>query len=269
MNLCDQVRSDTRAVFLDTEFDSIDVRYPPDSAISGRAPVVGGNVCLEGTVYESWCYHPEPNGAHFTVRYRPGGGAFFPVDPLTPVYQTLTVNEPFASWDTVGLHVADGDYALRVDAINDCGETRSVSRAVEVDNTAPVAVITVPQSCHAMEGMIEIRGTVLDAHLDEWVLQFSGDGVHGWTTLATGSAPMNDDVLWMWDTSRLEPCPYVLRLIATDEAVLGCGSPFRNRTEDVVTINVGYCGDFDADDDGDTDLIDFGEFQEAFTGPLP
>ncbi|NOT01430.1 MAG: hypothetical protein HOP29_12465 [Phycisphaerales bacterium] len=269
VNACDQVRSDTRVVFLDSEFDTIDVRYPPDSAVLGHVPVVGGSVCLEGTVYESWCYHPATDGAHFTVRYRPGGGVFQPVDPSQAEYVTLPVNDPFASWDTVGLHLADGDYALRVDAINDCGETRSVTRAVVVDNTTPIALLTEPQSCHAMEGVVEIRGTVQDAHLDRWELQFSGDGVHGWTTLATGTTPMNDDVLWMWDTSRLEPCPYVLRLIVTDEAVLGCGSPFRNRTEYVVTLNVGYCGDFDADNDGDTDLIDFGEFQEAFTGPLP
>jgi len=166
--------------------------------------------------------------------------------------------------------VPDGDYELRVTAVNDCGKTKSETRAVVVDNTPPVAVITDPANCDYIEGLVNILGTANDANLDFWVLEYTGGASVGWTTIAgPQTAPVVGGVLAAWDTSSLLPCAYTLRLRVYDRAAIGCGGSVRQWTEYTSSINVGFCGDFDVDDDGDVDLFDYGAFQSEFVGPNP
>ncbi len=76
-----------------------------------------------------------------------------------------------------------------------------------------------------------------------------------------------NQTLAVWDTTGLPACAYTLRLRASDSAVLNCNSAIRHHTEYHVSVNVGFCDAFDGDNDGDVDLIDYGGFQDAFTGP--
>jgi len=138
---------------------------------------------------------------------------------------------------------------------------------VAVDNTPPIAEITEPTACSYVEGVVTVRGVVGDAHLDSWVLQFTGDGVHGWQTIASGDGPAGAGVLGQWDTTNLPPCAYALRLLVSDAAVVDCNGVIHNTSEYTVTVNVGFCGDFDVDDDGDVDLTDYSSFENVFTGP--
>ncbi len=267
-NACDETSSDTIVTFLDQGFDTVSVRYPPQPSAGNPPPVVAGNVCVDGTVFESWCWHPASSSANFTVKYRPfGASSFTPVDPAHPTYNATVVADPFATWDT--LSIPDGLYDLRVSAENDCGQSRSESREVTVDNTPPTAFIGSIQNCDYTDGVMQIMGTASDANLAGWTLQYTGGNATGWVTIQSGSNNVSGGVLGTWDTTNLPDCAYGLRIIATDQAVIGCGGPLRHRSEHVVTVNVGFCGDFDADDDGDVDLVDYGAFQGEFTGPNP
>ncbi len=269
-NVCGETSTETIVTFLDQGFDTVTVRYPPLPSGGNALPVVAGSVCVEGTVFESWCWHPSSSGAHFTVEYSPSGAdSFTPVDPAHPTYSNTVVADPFASWDTVGLAVPDGNYDVRISAENDCGQTRSETRQVTVDNTPPTAFVGSLQSCEYTDGLVEIIGTASDANMGSWTLQYTGGNATGWVTIASGSTNVLDGVLGTWDTSSLPDCAYAIRIIAADRAIIGCGGPIRHRSEHVVTVNVGFCGDFDADNDGDIDLIDFGAFQDEFTGAQP
>lgn len=255
-NICGMANTDARVVFLDKDFSSLELRYPTEGLVVAR------DVCLDGTVYDSWCFDS------YTAEYRPAaGGPFIPVDPNFPVYTTSEINDPFATWATTT--VPDGDYELLVSATTVCGNEDQVRRLVTVDNTAPTSEITSPEPCVAVEGSVKIIGTANDAHLDMWVLEFTGGGWSGWNTIATGTSPVIDDVLGTWDTTLLPDCPYTLRLRVYDTAKLYCNSALRQRTDYLVSVNIGYCGDFDVDNDGDVDMLDFSVFETAFTGPLP
>jgi hypothetical protein len=269
-NVCGETWTKSIVTFLDKGFDTIDIRYPPLPSSGNVRPVVAGNVCVDGTVFESWCWHPSTTGAQYTVGYSPlNAGTFSPVDPANPTYEIAVVADPLASWDTVALGVPDGTYDLQVVAQNDCGQARSETREVVVDNTPPVASIDSLRNCDYTEGLVQIVGTALDANIAAWTLQYVGGNASSWVTIATGTTSVVNDVLGTWDTSNLPVCAYAVRLVVTDKAVIGCGGPLRHRSEYVVTVNVGFCGDFDADDDGDVDLIDFGAFQDVFNGPHP
>jgi len=268
-NVCGDSSTTTEVVFLDKDFDTLTWRYPPVPDPTGGPPVVARQVCLDGTVFESWCWHPASSTAHFSVGYRPvGGGAFIPVDSQHPVYETTVVNDPFAGWDTLLQGVPDGDYELRVTAENDCGKTKTETRPVVVDNTLPIASITDPANCDYIEGLVNIVGTANDANLDFWVLHYTGGASIGWTPIISSqNAPVVGGVLGTWDTSSLLPCAYTLRLRVYDRATVGCGGSVRQWSEYTTSINVGFCGDFDVDDDGDVDLFDYGAFQGEFGGP--
>ncbi len=269
-NVCGKTSTDTIVTFVDQGFDTLDISYPPLPTGGNVLPVVAGDVCVEGTVFESWCWQPASTNAHFSVEYRPSGaGTFTPVDPTKPTYTATVVSDPFASWNTVGLAVPDGQYEVRVTAENDCGQARSETREAIVDNTPPTVIVSSIQNCDYVEGLVQIIGTASDANMGSWALQYTGGNVTDWVTINADSVSVVNDVLGTWDTSNLPVCAYALRLVATDRAVIGCGGPLQHRSEHVVTVNVGFCGDFDVDDDGDVDLIDFGAFEGEFTGPHP
>ena len=80
---------------------------------------------------------------------------------------------------------------------------------------------------------------------------------------------MNDEVLGTWSTVELPNCAYALRLRARDRATVNCEDSSGHVVDTIVSVNVGSCGDFDSDDDGDVDLFDYGAFSLEFKGPLP
>ena len=258
LNACGLTAADTTSVYVDKEPPHIDIRSP------GLGAIVGGVVCMDGSVHES---HSTVNACldHYTVDYAAGIN-YMPVNPLQPVYSDPVVNDPMALWNTRA-GIVDGDYNVRVRAYDVCGLEAVHGVQVTVDNTRPIAVILEPMACGALEGIVPVHGTVLDANLDRWVLEYSGDGGHGWQEIASRTVGINSDFLGYWDTSWLLPCAYMLRLRAWDFAVLDCNSTLRNTTEYTVSVNVGMCANFDADHDNDVDLWDFWAFEGAFTGP--
>lgn len=258
-NRCELSATDVSTVYVDKHFSltGAEVRSPANGA------VLGGDVCFDGTVWDR-CFE------NYTVMAHPSaGGAFAAVDPAHPSYTATVINDPFAVWHTSGA-VADGSYVTRVHAEDVCGNTAEVMRTVTIDNTAPTAVISTPSDCDYVEGVMQIRGTVSDANLEGWSLAYSGGDAVGWVTISAGNGSIGaGGLIGNWDTTLLRHCAYTLRLRVVDKAVLNCNGSSRHEKEDYISVNIGYAGDFDADDDGDIDLIDYGAFQDDFTGPLP
>lgn len=253
-NGCGAVSTAVRMVWFDTTFDQINWTEPPEGGVRG------GNVCLSGTVWDSWC------AGSYTAEMRPFGGLFSPVDPTNPAYYSWVVNDPFAYWNTRS-GLPDGNYQLRVTGTSACDHQLTVQRNVVVDNTAPIAVITDPPSCTKVDGIVPIIGTVNDAHLEFWMLQYTGGDVHSWVTIQTGQTPVINGILGFWDTNALDPCAYSLRLIASDSSIIDCNSAIRNNAEFVVNIDVGAICPVDLNGDDAEDLFDYSVFQSCFTGP--
>ena len=257
-DVCRQSTTVSQVIWLGTTFDTLDVREPDNGQVYGRT------VCFDGTVWDNFCFDS------YTVEYKANaGGTWYPVEPGTPVYTSSVINDPFAHWDTVALGLADGGYRLRINAQDRCGNSAQEFREVIVDNTAPEAEIVGPDPCECVEGVVGVRGTAVDDNLSSWVLQYTGGDASNWVTINSGTGPVANGLLGVWDTTLLRPCAYTLRLVVWDAAKLDCNSSNRHRSEYTVSINVGPCHDFDADNDGDIDLDDFRVFENEFTGPLP
>ncbi|MFM9994835.1 MAG: hypothetical protein ACKVU4_03435 [Phycisphaerales bacterium] len=258
INECGLTSTDTTVVYVDKSFSlgAGSVRTPPEGSL------VGGSVCIDGTV---WDMCP----GTFTVKYKPAiGGAYQPVDPLFPSYAAWISNDPFATWNTGagGAAVVDGNYLIEVKGNDQCGNTATVVRSVAVDNTKPVAQITAPASCTRRCGVIAVTGTVNDAHLGGWVLEYTTQGAAGWTFLAQGAANVNNALLFNWNTAGLPRCAYTLRLRASDTAAVNCGST-SNQKEFLVSFDLGAYADCNGD--GILTVADFGCFQGQFVLGCP
>jgi hypothetical protein len=257
-NECGLTHSDSTLVYKPTGFEDLQLSEPEDG------DVYGGEVCFEGTAWTQSCF------AEYTVSYRPAGaGSWKPVDPDNPVYTAPVINDLLATWKPAGLGLSDGDYDLRVIADTECGNTAVEDREVVVDNTWPIAGITSPEACAYVDGEVEVFGTAFDANLGSWTLQYTGGDASDWVTIDSGTTSVVNGPLGAWDTTSLRPCAYALRLLVTDQAVINCNNANHHWSECTVSVNVGACGDFDVDDDGDVDLFDYYWFNQAFNGPHP
>ncbi|MCA3006209.1 MAG: hypothetical protein IOD15_12735 [Phycisphaerales bacterium] len=226
-NACGLTGYDETRVYIDTFAPTVALRSP------AAGQIVGGNVCFDGTVTDR-C------SVNFQLAFRPLGGAVFTNigDPVN----SEVINDPLGAWNTRSgpTAVPDGTYEIRVAANDSCGRGSNLVRTVTVDNTPPTAILTSPVACSSLSpGLIEIRGTVTDANMSGWTIQYAGGPAGtGWTTIAAGTGNVVNGVLAVWDTSALPACAYALRLIVSDAAAVDCGAG-SNRTELVRLINLG------------------------------
>jgi hypothetical protein len=254
-NECGVASNAVTVVFVDKAFDVATIRTPADG------DVIAGDVCIDGTMWDELCFD------RYTVEYRPAsGGAFLPVDTANPEYYGTVSHDPIATWATAS-GVADGDYVLRAMGADNCDNWATETVSVTVDNTRPIAEITSPEACAHVEGSVEVRGTAADANIESWTLEYASGDSGEWTEIASGEASVEDAVLGVWDTTDLPLCAYTLRLRAADKALAGCGRVHAHVAERTLSVTIGDCGNFDADDDGDVDLADYAAFVRQFTGP--
>jgi hypothetical protein len=261
-NECALSASDDTLVYHPNTFGSLELRAPIDGGVHA------GLVCFDGTAWTQSCFD------RYTVAYRPSGaGAYNPVDPPNSPYLTTVLNDPLASWNTASgaTAVPDGDYDVRLQGTNDCGDTATIVHTITVDNTAPVAVLTSPVSCSTVAGVVAISGTASDANLQGWVLQYTGGTAHNWVTIAAGAGNVVNGLLANWNTAGLPECAYTLRLVVTDDAVVSCSSS-RNQTMYHTSVNIGTPCPADRADincDGVIDFSDINPFVQCLTAGCP
>jgi hypothetical protein len=244
-NACGLTTEAFTDVYMNKAFNAFELRSP------NNGDILGGTVCADGTVWDH-C------GGDITLERRPaGGGVWSSFDVVNPPWIT---NDPLGTWNTADGEV-DGSYEVRVTGTDDCGNTATATRTVIIDNTPPTAEITSPAMCSSVDGVVQIRGTVDDAHLASWALYFTGGDFDDWQPVPGGSgvAPVINGVLANWDTSGLRACCYTIRLIVTDQAVRDCNGVLHNQMEDLVSVDVNDCpGDIDGDgsvSNGDLQII--------------
>ena len=256
--------SDEAVVFISQNYNSVGFHFAAgyDEA---STTIAGRNICVYGFVNDDAC---GPNT--YTVDYQPVGAVtWLPVDPGMPVYSGDRLNTELARWNTVSLGIPDGDYHVRVIGTNGCGQSRSFTRAVTVDNTSPLAEITGPTSCFWIDpvGSFVVKGTAFDNNLTSWTLEFTGGPYTGWQPIRTSTSNVINNILAEWDVNDLPPCAYTLRLRINDASHLNCGTT-TGRTDDLVTVNIGCRADLAAPYEV-LDLADINAFVSAFMGGCP
>lgn len=219
-----------KVIHQDRTFGGTGILNPVNGAI------VGGNVCTNKVAASDYCF------ASAALAYKPSGGAF------TTFFTANSPPQEFPPWNTAGL--LDGDYTFRVTGTTVCGASSFAEVNVTVDNTPPVATISSPAICANVSGVVQVIGTVTDAHFGGWTLQYAGGNSNGWQTISSGNTQVVGGLLGSWNTAGLPNCGYTLRLLANDASTVSCfGS---NSAEYLVCVRIGGAGGGSCDVNGDT-----------------
>ena len=116
---------------------------------------------------------------------------------------------------------AEGRYAVRALAWDRAGNLGGADGALFAaslaDNGAPQVSISAPAGGHLAVAPFELRGTVTDADLAEYLVELSPRGANTWTTMFVGEQPVNNGVLALVDPSSMSGGQYDLRVQAFDD----------------------------------------------------
>ncbi|QJR11141.1 Tol-Pal system protein TolB [Usitatibacter rugosus] len=138
--------------------------------------------------------------------------------------------------------VDDGEYVILTSYEDDCTNLLvDAALIVQTDRTPPVVSIASPLVSANVTGIVGVTGSVSDASLEAFVLEFgSGASPETWTAIASGAynVPGNGS-LGSWTTLGLDPGVYTLRLRASDLA--------GNAAETRVSVTVQASGTLVAD----------------------
>lgn len=217
-NACGSANSTCKVVEVDHSFGSVFLAEPADLS------VYGGLVCANGTVLDT-CL------SQWDLGFRPAGsGGYTPLSTgSNPVPGCDLIG---GAWITTGL--ADGDYEVRLTAVDACGSGSTVVHTIAIDNTLPTAQIASPSACTRLNGTVVITGTADDAHLDRWELAYVGGSQADWTQIATGTTPVIDGTLGIWNVGSLPRCTYALKLTVWDRSRVDCSRA--NVSEHVIPV---------------------------------
>lgn len=84
-----------------------------------------------------------------------------------------------------------------------------------VPSLTPTAVITAPAACGYATGAVDIQGTANAPAFTGWTLEYTGGDSSNWVPIASGSSPVVNGSLAVWNASGLRPCAYTIRLRVT------------------------------------------------------
>ncbi len=129
---------------------------------------------------------------------------------------TGTSSNLTVSWDTrakTGSNrtFPDGPHTIDVRAQDKAGNVATLSRSVNVDNTAPVIQNVKPLKDDFVSGTVSITGEVIESNLDNWKVQVDGGDLASNT--GNTSAISVD-----WDTTGYSEGNHTITITATDKA---------------------------------------------------
>ena len=124
--------------------------------------------------------------------------------------------EEIARWDTE--EVPDGEYQLRLTAVDSHGYKSKTERELILDNTYPIVSITSPQDGAVIPAEnIDVTGIAADKHFLQYELQVLRDGNE--EVIRVAGRSVENGLLGQWNAANLEG-EFTLRLIVRDDAGL-------------------------------------------------
>ena len=155
----------------------------------------------------------------FHLEYRPVDGAseWQPIESG----QARFIEKEIGSWNTEELKLPDGNYGLRLSAIDNHQYTSRIERRVILDNTSPETIIESPTMGAVLgTGSIDVVGTVADPHFKEYQLGFrfvDGDGEPQPIPVPTPTQAKQNMTLTSWVSPQIGG-EYEIRLTVQDRA---------------------------------------------------
>jgi hypothetical protein len=121
-----------------------------------------------------------------------------------------------------GSSLADGSHKICIRAVDSLGNEGSAGplyATYNKDTTQPAAIIAYPSNLQAVDGILNITGSINDSHLAGWALEYgTGTNPSAYTQLKASTLNVSNQILYSWDMSSLDEGNYVVKLTASDTA---------------------------------------------------
>ncbi len=169
-------------------------------------PVVSINGIIEETNLQS-----------YTVQYGAGENPVNWVEIATGESQPL--DNVLASWNVGNDQgITDGDYTIRVTAIDKAGWESTAQVAIHVDNNSPELTIINPSEGIYVKDVFDVSGTISDPFLKKYTLDIADSNcstAENWSVLRTGTQSIQSSII-----SSIKALPtdgeYCIRLSGSD-----------------------------------------------------
>ncbi len=116
----------------------------------------------------------------------------------------------------------DGNYRLRLNALDLAGNVSELERSFTVDNTPPTVSLTAPDDgafLATSSSPISIGGSLVEQNVESYALEIGIGAVpRGWMALAGGNTLESESIAVDWEVNGLPDSVYSIRLTATDLA---------------------------------------------------
>ncbi|UUZ48748.1 hypothetical protein LP420_39815 [Massilia sp. B-10] len=116
--------------------------------------------------------------------------------------------------------IPDGTYSLWLHATDLAGQEGSVVSKIVIDNTAPLAQLTMPADGGYVRTPGAITGVASDANLQDYTIEIAPGAkadASRWSLLHTATVAVSDATLFNWKTLPKDG-DYTLRLRVRDKA---------------------------------------------------
>ena len=181
----------------------VQIVAPAEAAVLRRGGSTGVTGAAEDTHLDRWELRLTRVGA--------------PAATLAEGTEPITAGTAVHAWS---VQAAEGDARLLLSAIDRAGNSAMVERAVAIDGTPPIAVITTPVDGSAVRGDLRIVGSATDTHFHRYriaIAPASGPSSGQFSDLFEGESPVVASPLFEASLSRPEG-EYLLRLTVDDRA---------------------------------------------------
>ncbi|QOY86232.1 putative Ig domain-containing protein [Paludibaculum fermentans] len=179
------------------------------SAVVNGPPVITSTAPTQSQVNGLYIYQvtatdPENDGLLYNLLTAPTG---MTVSNLGKIQWTPAANQTGANSVTVRVGDTFGN-----------GVTQSFVVTVSgADTTPPTVTILSPAPSTTVSGDVTVRGSVIDANLKSWELEYQVKGDASWTRLAEGTTNVTNAALAVLPSSLLADNPYLIRLVGRDQ----------------------------------------------------
>ena len=195
---------DGTAPLVDIKRPLLDLTRPAGSFVTGTGGVMGSITDLNLTSYT------------VSLTNTPAAPSWSPLDTGTLVRNNAVLGS------LAGL--AEGDYAIRIEAQDDAENKVDKVIPFSVDNTPPKVGLSAPAD-GSIVGVkkvpVNVIGSIDEKNLKSYTLDYAvGATPATWTTIASGNTLPLPAILKAWDVSTLADGLYTLRLSAIDLAGL-------------------------------------------------
>ncbi|MGH9837934.1 MAG: putative Ig domain-containing protein [Blastocatellia bacterium] len=134
-----------------------------------------------------------------------------------PAGMTINSTTGLIQWTPTASQTGNHNVTVRVRDFSNAPATQSFTINVGPrDNTPPVVSLTSPAIGATLNSDVPVIGSVSDANLQSWVLEYKVFGGNTWAPLATGTTPVANATLGTFPATLLANNSYILRLRASD-----------------------------------------------------